>query len=139
MKTLIKLAKKHKEIIRYGIFGVLTTLINFTIFFFFNTVLQTSYLFANLLAIISAILFAYITNKKFVFKSETETFQQTLSEFLNFIALRLVSGVFDMVSMYFLIDGLRINVTLSKILTQFIVVVSNYIFSKLFIFKNKKK
>lgn len=137
MTKIINLFKKYEEIIRYVFFGVLTTVVNFIVFFYFNSVLETSYIYANSLAIIISIIFAYVTNKKFVFKSQTHTFKQTFYEFLNFISLRLVSGIFDMVSMYLLIDGIGIDTNISKVLTQFIVVVSNYIFSKLFIFKNK--
>lgn len=137
MTKIINLFKKYEEIIRYGFFGVLTTVVNFIVFYYFNSVLETSYIYANSLAIIISIIFAYVTNKKFVFKSQTHTFKQTFYEFLNFISLRLVSGIFDMVSMYLLIDGIGIDTNISKVLTQFIVVVSNYIFSKLFIFKNK--
>lgn len=137
MTKIINLFKKYEEIIRYGFFGVLTTVVNFIVFYYFNSVLETSYIYANSLAIIISIIFAYVTNKKFVFKSQTHTFKQTFYEFLNFISLRLVSGIFDMVSMYLLIDGIGIDTNISKVLTQFIVVASNYIFSKLFIFKNK--
>lgn len=137
MTKIINLFKKYEEIIRYGFFGVLTTVVNFIVFYYFNSVLETSYIYANSLAIIISIIFAYVTNKKFVFKSQTHTFKQTFYEFLNFISLRLGSGIFDMVSMYLLIDGIGIDTNISKVLTQFIVVVSNYIFSKLFIFKNK--
>ena len=137
MTKIINLFKKYEEIIRYGFFGVLTTVVNFIVFYYFNSVLETSYIYANSLAIIISIIFAYVTNKKFVFKSQTHTFKQTFYEFLNFISLRLVSGIFDMVSMYLLIDGIGIDTNISKVLTPFIVVVSNYIFSKLFIFKNK--
>lgn len=137
MPKIINILKKYEEIIRYGFFGVLTTVVNFIVFYYFNSILETSYISANSLAIIMSILFAYVTNKKFVFKSQTHTLRQTFYEFLNFISLRLVSGIFDMASMYLLIDGIGIDTNISKILTQFIVVISNYIFSKLFIFKNK--
>lgn len=137
MTKIIAIMKKYEEIIRYGIFGVLTTLVNFIVFFYFDTVLESPYLLANLLAIILSIIFAYITNKKIVFKSQTDTVKETFFEFVNFISFRLVSGIFDMVSMYLLIDGIGIDTNISKVLTQFIVVLSNYIFSKLFVFKNK--
>ena len=91
MTKIINLFKKYEEIIRYGFFGVLTTVVNFIVFYYFNSVLETSYIYANSLAIIISIIFAYVTNKKFVFKSQTHTFKQTFYEFLNFISLRLGS------------------------------------------------
>lgn len=139
MTKLRVLYQKYQEVIDYGIFGLLTTAVNFFIFYFLESVLSTSYLVANFFAIVISILFAYLTNKKFVFKSKTSTWKQTAYEFINFVGLRLVSGIFDMVSMYLLIDGIGLDTNLSKILTQFIVVISNYIFSKLFIFKNKEE
>lgn len=137
MTKIFKKVKKYEEIIRYGFFGVLTTILNFTVFFYFDSVLGSPYLFANFLAIVLSILFAYITNKKFVFRSQTHSFKQSFYEFVNFVSLRLVSAVFDMISMYLLIDGVGMNTNISKMLTQIIVVISNYMFSKLFIFKNK--
>lgn len=134
MTKIICILKKYEEIIRYSFVGVLTTFVNFITFYYFNSFLKTSYLFANSLAITVSIFFAYLTNKKFVFKSQTSTFKQISYEFLTFISLRFISSIFDMFSMYALIDGIGIGTNTSKILTQFIVVVFNYIFSKLFIF-----
>lgn len=139
MSKLINFLKKYEEVLRYIFFGVLTTLVNFSVFYLLDTVLGKSYLIANFFSIIIAILFAYITNKIFVFQSETENIKETMKEFINFLALRLFSGVFDMLSMYLLVDGLSTDTNLAKLLTQVIVVVSNYLFSKLFIFKDKEK
>lgn len=138
MNNIKKLIKKYEEILRYGFFGVLTTAVNFLVFYFFDSLLGKSYLLANFIAIILSILFAYLTNKKFVFQSETEGMKESLKEFISFLSLRLLSGVFDMFAMFLLVDGLDLNTNFSKVLTQFIVVISNYVFSKLFIFKRKE-
>ena len=107
-------------------------------FILFDTLLQTPYLFANGLSIIGAILFAFFTNKKYVFKSETVSKREAFREFYLFVGFRLTSGIFDMLSMYILVDFLTIDTNVSKIITQFIVVVVNYVFSKVFIFKQEE-
>ena len=129
--------QRNKEIINYLIFGVLTTLVNILIFYLFDRVLSWPYLWANAFSIIISILFAYVTNKLFVFNSKTDTLREILTEFISFVSFRLLSGAIDMVSMWLLVDIITIDKLGAKLLTQFIVVVLNYIFSKFFVFKNK--
>lgn len=132
---MMDLYKKYREIIDYIIFGGLTTLVNIVAFFIFETLLGWPYLIANAIAIVLSILFAYITNKLFVFKTSNMTFNENMIEFLKFIGFRLISGLADMVAMWLLVDLISIDTNIAKLLTQFIVVVLNYVFSKLFIFK----
>ena len=131
----MKLYNKYREIIDYIIFGGLTTLVNIVAFFIFETLLGWPYLIANAVAIVLSILFAYITNKLFVFKTRNMTFNENMKEFLKFIGFRLVSGLADMAAMWMLVDLISIDTNIAKLLTQFIVVILNYVFSKLFIFK----
>nr|WP_193352100.1 GtrA family protein [Carnobacterium sp. 17-4] len=132
MKSLVS---RYEELIGYLIFGGLTTVVNIVVFYLFDSVFEVHYLFANAIAIVVSILFAFFTNKKYVFKSSTPTFQLWLKEFSLFVSFRLLSAVFDMGSMWLLVDGLNLNANVAKIITQFIVVVLNYAFSKFFIFK----
>lgn len=132
---MMDLYKKYREIIDYIIFGGLTTLVNIVAFFIFETLLGWPYLIANAIAIVLSILFAYITNKLFVFKTSNMTFNENMIEFLKFIGFRLISGLADMAAMWLLVDLISIDTNIAKLLTQFIVVVLNYVFSKLFIFK----
>lgn len=134
MVKLKELYQQYEEVVNYLIFGGLTTVMNIVVFFLFDTVFNIQYLVANAIAIIVSILFAYATNKKYVFKSETTTFQEGLKEFVLFVSFRFLSAVFDMLSMWLFVDGLQFNTNLAKILTQFIVVIANYVFSKFFIF-----
>lgn len=134
MKKLNELYKTYKEIIDYIIFGVLTTLVNIVVFYIFDTLLEWPYLTANAIAIVLSILFAYITNKLFVFKSSGLTMRENLFEFMRFIGFRFVSGLADMMAMWLLVDFITFDTNLAKLATQFIVVVLNYVFSKLFIF-----
>ena len=135
MTKIKNLVSKYEELIGYLIFGGLTTVVNIVVFYLFDSVFEVHYLFANAIAIVVSILFAFFTNKKYVFKSSTPTVQLWLKEFSLFVSFRLLSAVFDMGSMWLLVDGLNLNSNVAKIITQFIVVVLNYAFSKFFIFK----
>lgn len=132
---MMKLYNKYREVIDYIIFGGLTTLVNIVAFFIFDTLLSWPYLIANAIAIVVSILFAYFTNKLFVFRTKDLPLKENILEFARFIGFRLLSGVADMATMCILVDLLTLDTNSAKLLTQFIVVVLNYVFSKLFIFK----
>lgn len=135
MTKIKRFVNKYEEVIGYLIFGGLTTVVNIIVFYLFDSIFDVHYLVANAIAIVVSILFAFFTNKKYVFKSSTPTVQLWLKEFSLFVSFRLLSAVFDMGSMWLLVDGLNLNANVAKIITQFIVVVLNYAFSKFFIFK----
>jgi len=138
--TWIKdLFDRYGEIINYLIFGVATTVVNIVVFFLFDTILSVPYLIANAIAIILSILFAFFTNKKYVFKSQAMSRQDNWEEFVRFVSFRVLSGLFDMLSMWILVDMLLFGTNLAKLLTQFIVVVLNYVFSKFFVFKQEEE
>ena len=134
IKKIMDLYDNYQEMVNYVFFGGLTTLVNIIVFFLLDTGLGCPYLIANAIAIVVSILFAYVTNKIWVFQSKTENFQETFYEFTKFIGFRLLSGLADMAAMWVLVDLLIIDSSISKLLTQFIVVVLNYVFSKFFIF-----
>ena len=143
MKKIIQLYKKYEEVINYLIIGGLTTLVNlivkyallFTILSAENPVqLQT----AVIVSWIVACLFAYITNRKLVFKSKSE---KIIKEFVSFVTARLITLGMEMLIMYIFVTALRLNsnlwVVVWSIVAQVVVVVANYVFSKLFIFKKE--
>ena len=127
--------KKYREVIDYIIFGGLTTLVNLIAFYIFDTLIGWPYLVANAIAIILSILFAYVTNKIFVFRTKELGAKENVLEFIKFIGFRGVSGLADMMTMWILVDLITLDTNIAKLLTQFIVVVLNYVFSKFFIFK----
>lgn len=129
---LLDLYKKYKEIINYLIFGGLTTLISIVTYALFAKVFNIDYLISNVLSWIIAVLFAYITNKLFVFESN---FKKNIKEITSFFFFRIVSLVMEMVILYVFVDMLHIDDLVTKIIAQVIVIVSNYIFSKVFVFK----
>lgn len=134
MKKWMEQFKKHRELLAYIFFGGLTTIVNIVAFFILDTLLGWPYLVANAVAIVVSILFAYGTNKLFVFRTRGMTARENIFEFIRFIGFRLLSGLADMASMWVLVDFLIMDTNLAKLLTQFIIVVLNYVFSKLFIF-----
>ncbi|MDR1773436.1 MAG: GtrA family protein [Clostridioides sp.] len=133
MNTFLTLYKKYKEIILYIFFGGLTTVVNFVSYFIFKDLFNIHYLISNSLAWFISVLFAYITNKRWVFESKSENI---FKEFFMFFNMRVLSGIIDIATMYVLVDFFNLNDFFAKCFTQIIVVVLNYIFSKLIIFKN---
>ena len=124
-----------KEIINYLIFGILTTVVNIVVYWLLNTCLNVNYLISNAIAWIMSVLFAYITNRKYVFESKNTSM---MNELMKFISARLSTGIMDMILMWLLVDILAFNSMVSKIVVNVLVVVLNYILSKVFIFKEKE-
>ena len=122
--------KKYKSVILYLIFGVLTTLVNFVAYNICYTKLQFPNLVSNTIAWILSVLFAFITNKIWVFKSK--------SFGLSKLA-RLFTGFLDTAIMFVGVDLLKRNWIIAKIVSSVVVVILNYIFSKLFIFRKNKE
>lgn len=124
----------NKEVILYLIFGVLTTLVDTVVFYISNYTIHIHYVISTCLAWIFAVLFAYITNKIFVFSS-TKNNQNIFKEIFYFFSLRLVSLLLSILFMVIMVNYLHIPEIISKILVNVFVVISNYFFSKIFIFK----
>lgn len=135
---LTALYKKYEEVILYVFFGGLTTLVNIVIFWAFADVFHIYYLAANFVAWFGAVLFAYFTNRTWVFKSKKKGLKAILHEILMFFTGRILSGAGDMLIMFVCVDILTLGNLAGKIASQIFVVIFNYIFSKLIIFKNKK-
>ncbi|MCC0628172.1 MULTISPECIES: GtrA family protein [unclassified Clostridioides] len=130
--------KKHKETILYLFFGAFTTLVNIVSYLFFTRVILFNFMIANALAWILAVLFAYVTNKFFVFESKITELRFLFKEFLSFVSFRLLSGIIEMFIMYVMIDLLFVNDIIVKIFTNVVVIVLNYLFSKMIIFRKQK-
>ena len=124
--------KLDRELILYVVFGVLTTVVNFVTYFIFARLFGLNYLISNILAWFFAVLFAYITNRIWVFESKSSNI---LKEVLLFYGGRIFSGVVDNGLMYIFIELLGIGDFTAKVIIQVIVVVLNYVFSKLIVFK----
>lgn len=135
LNRLLELYKKYKEIINYLIFGGLTTLISIVTYALFAKLFNINYLLSNFLSWVLAVLFAFVTNKLFVFESKSKDKKIVSKEMSNFFFFRIVSLGIEMIIMYIFVDMFKINDLIIKIIAQIIVIVSNYIFSKVFVFK----
>lgn len=129
MKNIIQ---KNKEIIMYLVFGVLTTVVNIVVYYIFSNLLHMNYLFSNAVAWFLSVLFAYVTNRKYVFDSKNN---QIIKEAISFFGCRLATGIMDMVLMWFLVNFNIVNDVVAKVVVNVIVVILNYILSKLVVFK----
>lgn len=125
---------KYREGLLYLFFGGCTTLVNIISFAVLRCFNIGKY-FSNGLAWIISVLFAFITNKLFVFESKSKNISTLLKECFSFFGFRLLSLGFDMGFMYLMTDILSINELIAKIVSNVFVVIINYVFSKLFIFK----
>lgn len=129
---------KMKEILWYGFFGVLTTLINIVSFYVLDKFGMNTYI-ANLFAWIISVLFAFITNKMFVFHSKKVDILTLTKEFLSFIFFRILSLGIDMGGLFVCLNLLHFGKMISKVLINVLVIIVNYVFSKLFVFKRKSE
>ncbi len=148
-----KLWDKFHEIIMYIIFGVLTTMVAWVTYAIFTKIIPTISFWgitidhtttANVLSWVCGVIFAYVTNKLWVFESKSWKPSIAFKEFWMFVSSRLITGVIEWVGLPLLISIgfdqpiFGVDGMLAKILVSVIVVVLNYVFSKLFIFKRKK-
>ena len=132
---MVELIKKYKEIILYLIFGVLTTVINVVVYALCTRTLSLDIYLSNVIAWILAVLFAYFTNRRYVFSSSAKTIKQKVREVISFYSCRLLTFGVDMLLMFAMIDLLKINDMVSKLSVNIIIIILNYILSKLVIFK----
>ncbi len=137
MEQMKDLIKKFftKEIILYAIFGVLTTLVNIVCFYILTKFINLEENFSNVISIIAAILFAYFTNRKFVFNSTATTAKEKLTEFGKFILGRAFSMIVELVGFFLMFNIASIDEFISKILISIIVIILNFFISKFFAFK----
>ncbi len=155
-----------REMVLYLVFGVLTTAVNLLTFWLFKKLFisigwsgvlnsaftslgwekaidflsdGSEYLDANTIAWVAGVLFAFFTNKLFVFESKSWKPAVAAKEFIAFVGARLFSFAVESVMMFVMVSLLNMNELLAKIVVAVIVIILNYVFSKLFIFKNKEK
>lgn len=139
MEKIKELYNKYKEILMYLIFGVLTTVVNIVSYFLLARILHIDTVVSTVIALILSILFAYITNKIFVFESKTNTAKELLKEIISFFGCRAFTGILDVAFMYITVDVFNLNDMIMKIISNIVVIIVNYIFSKLIIFKKDKR
>jgi len=127
-KVLDKLL--NKEVILYLFFGGVTTVANIITFKVLR-IASLSLFISNSIAWIVAVLIAYFTNRKYVFDSKNDS----KKEFTSFIFFRILTLIIDMILMYLFVSLFKIDDLISKIIVNVVVIILNYVFSKLIIFK----
>lgn len=140
MNNIIKLIKKMltKEVILYVVFGIFTTVVNLGTFYIMNSLLYWDENISNFIAIILAVLFAYITNKDLVFHSNAKGIKNRVIQFIKFIIGRAFTMVVEFVGGILLFQ-LPIPNIITKALLTIIVIILNFFISKFFAFKNNNK
>ena len=138
MKKVFELYKKYDEIINYIIVGGLTTVISLLtyyvcVFTILNPRDAIQLQIANIISWVCCVTFAYFANRKYVFKSK---YKNRLEEASKFYLSRISTLLIDMLFMMLFVSILKINDKIAKIVVQFIILILNYVFSKLFVFKN---
>lgn len=138
---LLNLIKKlyYDSRIRYLFFGGLTTLVNLVVFALLEGPLGIDYKISNFFSVAAAICFAFVVNKLYVFQSKSNSFRDTISEFIKFVLGRLVTMVVEVGGVPFCVELLGQPKMIAKLETQVIVVIVNYFISKLFVFKSADK
>lgn len=135
---MMKLYQKYKSVILYVIFGALTTLVNISVYWLLAHPIGLPVMPGTVIAWIASVLFAYLTNRKWVFCSEARGKREILMELASFFSCRLATGVVDWLCMWLFVDVLHYNDVLIKVIANVVVIVLNYIASKLVIFRHKK-
>ena len=136
-----KMYTKYKEIINYLIFGVLTTVISLIVYYGLTyTIINPDNALmlqvANIISWIAGVLFAYFTNRKYVFESKNTN---KVREFTSFVAARVTTLLLDMAIMGIGVTVLHGNDKIMKLISQVLVIVGNYMLSKVCVFRKKEE
>lgn len=137
MNKINEFYEKYKELILYVFFGGCTTVVNYIIYLTCTRLLSVDVMIAQVYSWIGAVIFAYITNKVFVFEAKNTDTKSLIKEITSFLTARLFSLGADLAIMYVGVKLLFMNDLIVKTFAQVIVIILNYIFSKFIIFKEK--
>ena len=132
-----ELLRKYRDQILYLIFGALTTAVNIAVYWLCAHPLGLPVVLSSVIAWLAAVFFAYVTNRKWVFQSQVSSRAGVFRECLSFLLCRLATGVMDWGLMYLLVDCLHWPDLWVKIGVNILVILLNYVFSKLLVFRKK--
>lgn len=133
-----KIINRYKDILAYIFFGVCTTVVNIIVYWIAAHLLNCGTTGSTIIAWIVAVLFAYVTNRNWVFQSSADGYIYILKEMMAFFLCRLTTGLLDVICMYIFVELMQWNDMVVKCLSNLAVIVLNYVASKLIIFKTKK-
>ncbi len=134
MKALLE---KYRGLILYAVFGALTTAINIAAYALCYRVLKLPNVPSNVVAWVLAVLFAFVTNKLYVFESKSLERGTVLRELVSFVGARLATGLLDLAVMFVGVDVLHGPDLVFKVASNIVVILLNYVFSKLIVFRKK--
>lgn len=137
VNKMMALIKKHQSELIYLVFGVLTTLVDWAVFWLCRNFAGMPAWLSNTVSWVIAVLFAYLTNKPFVFHSQDWSVGNIIPEFIRFVGTRVASFLVQTAIMFGAVDVLGWNGNVWKILTSVLVIFANYFGSKLLVFRNK--
>ena len=132
-----KIYEKYRDVIPYMIFGVLTTLVNMAVYWLMAHPLQLEVMPSTVTAWIITILFAYVTNRKWVFHSEASAVNEIIQDMISFFACRLATGIVDWGCMFLFVNICHFDDVIIKFAANVLVIILNYAASRLIIFKHK--
>lgn len=135
MKTIRALIEKYYDILVYLVFGVLTTAVNYIVYLPCYNLLGFSATISNMIAWVVAVAFAYLTNKPFVFRSHDWSAKTVVPELTKFVGSRIFSGALETGIIFVTVDCLLWNGNIMKLITSVLVVILNYVASKLLVFR----
>lgn len=135
MKTIRALIEKYYDILVYLVFGVLTTVVNYIVYLPCYNLLGLGAAVSNVIAWTVAVAFAYLTNKPFVFRSHDWSAKTVVPELTKFVGSRIASGALETGIIYVTVDCLLWNGNIMKLVTSVLVVIMNYVASKLLVFR----
>lgn len=136
MEKIQKLLIKYKSFLLYVFFGGCTTLVNIIAYAICARAFHLGTVISNIVAWILAVTFAYVTNRSIVFESEAREKKAVIGELISFFSCRLLTGGLDLLMMYVFVDMVGVNDLIMKIISNIIVIILNYIASKLLIFRH---
>lgn len=137
-KAIFQIFKKNREAILYLLFGGFTTLINILSYSLLYYAVGFSNTLSNIFSWIVSVVFAYITNKIFVFENKSFALPKLFVELFSFFSCRLLTGILDLGIMFLFVDVLLMNALLIKVISNVVVIILNYVASKFLIFKRRK-
>ena len=137
IQKIKQLLVKYWEVLTYLFFGVLTTVVNYLIYLPVYNLLGLSAAVSNAIAWVVAVAFAYLTNKPFVFKSHDWSAKTVVPELTKFVGTRVASGGMESAIIWIAVDLLGGNGNIWKLVTSVLVVILNYVGSKLLVFRKK--
>ena len=137
IEKLRSLIEKYWDVLSYLFFGVLTTVVNYLIYLPVYNFCGLSAALSNMIAWVGAVIFAFLTNKPFVFRSHDWSAKTVVPELTKFVSCRIASGVLETVILFLAVDCMNWNGNIWKLVTQVLVIIINYVGSKLLVLRKK--